>query len=296
MDVFRGKDFYRFLRQNPEKMDPVLPEKQRALGTEEKIAALGNLMIEQQYFVRSERFFPRPYPGREKLVKWPIRVSQKDDQTFEESSFYTWLHQRPASPWVNFAAGAAVVLVLAACLFPLAPMWAKKVVFYVSLSVLILMFAVMMVRIVVYVACWVVAGKHIWLLPNILSDHLPANEIFFPLIEETRDRHGKTLAAPSLVQRLGMVAAIIGACYWLYATAPEKGYGVSLKSQHDDLLDILGIESRRIAGNTTEGAGDTTSGANATAGGEGGPANASAAEGAAASGASVDPQATQQEL
>lgn len=296
MDVFRGKDFYRFLRQNPEKMDPVLPEKQRALGTEEKIAALGNLMIEQQYFVRSERFFPRPYPGREKLVKWPIRVSQKDDQTFEESSFYTWLHQRPASPWVNFAAGAAVVLVLAACLFPLAPMWAKKVVFYVSLSVLILMFAVMMVRIVVYVACWVVAGKHIWLLPNILSDHLPANEIFFPLIEETRDRHGKTLAAPSLVQRLGMVAAIIGACYWLYATAPEKGYGVSLKSQHDDLLDILGIESRRIAGNTTEGAGDATSGANATAGGEGGPANASAAEGAAASGASVDPQATQQEL
>ena len=85
MDVFRGKDFYAFLRKNPERMDAVLPEKQRGLKTEEKIVALGKLMIEEQYFVRSERFFPRPYPGREKLVKWPIRVSQTDNQDFIEN-------------------------------------------------------------------------------------------------------------------------------------------------------------------------------------------------------------------
>jgi len=290
MDVFRGKDFNAFLRKNPEKMDAVLPEKQRGLKTEEKIVALGKLMIEEQYFVRSERFFPRPYPGREKLVKWPIRVSQTDNQDFIESSFYTWLHQRPASPWLNIMAGGAVVLVLAACLFPLAPIWAKKIVFYTSLTILILMCTMMLLRVLVYIVCWTIAGKHIWLLPNILADDLPISEICFPFIEETKDRHGKTLPAPTLPQRLGMVATILGGCYWLYATAPEKGYGVSLKSQHDDLLDILGM-TPKIAGNVTEGVGNGTAQTNATSGGGGG-AGSTENSTADSSGENLDPRAS----
>ena len=87
-----------------------------------------------------------------------------------------------------------------------------------------------------------------------------------------------------------MVATILGGCYWLYATAPEKGYGVSLKSQHDDLLDILGM-TPKIAGNVTEGVGNGTAQTNATSGGGGG-AGSTENSTADSSGENLDPRAS----
>merc|ERR1719197_1556043 len=111
MEIFRGKDFYSHFRAHPEEMDAVLGPA-GDLSTEERIKKLGELYMRKGYFVKSERFFPRPHPGRTKLVKWPIRVIQADDQDFLEHSWFTWLHQRPPTPWVTIASWLLVAFVI----------------------------------------------------------------------------------------------------------------------------------------------------------------------------------------
>lgn len=46
-------------------------------------------------------------------------------QVFSEDVFYAWTYARPMSPWVYAGSGLAVVLVLLACFFPLAPYYVK---------------------------------------------------------------------------------------------------------------------------------------------------------------------------
>lgn len=44
-------------------------------------------------------------------------------QGFAEEYFYAWQYERPASPWLFALSALLVVVVMALCLFPLAPHW-----------------------------------------------------------------------------------------------------------------------------------------------------------------------------
>ena len=44
-------------------------------------------------------------------------------QSFAEEFFYAWQFERPASPWLFAMSALLVVVVMALCLFPLAPHW-----------------------------------------------------------------------------------------------------------------------------------------------------------------------------
>ena len=46
-----------------------------------------------------------------------------DAQAFAEEHFYAWQYERPASPWLFALSALLVVVVMAFCLFPLAPHW-----------------------------------------------------------------------------------------------------------------------------------------------------------------------------
>ena len=272
MEIFRGKDFFRYFRERPEELDGILAElglkDAAARDTEQKIHALGKVFMQRGYFVRSERFFPRPHPYRQTLVKWPIRVSPMDDQSFAELTWYTWLHQRPPTPWVSIMSWIVALIVIAICLFPLAPHWVKLVVFYSSLSLLAFIAVLCVVRLILYGALWTAVGRHMWLFPNLFSDTVPIEQIFSPIFEEDVDyRTGKPFPAPLWYNRLVSVAAAGGAMYVVYSIAPEEGYGVKMKSQHDDLLEFFGIEDNlSIKGNATaEAAAANATAANATA-------------------------------
>jgi hypothetical protein len=60
--------------------------------------------------------------------------------------------------------------VLGACLFPLAPNWAKIAVFYLSSGLLALLLGSLLLRGAVAAATWIVSGHTLWLLPNIMSE------------------------------------------------------------------------------------------------------------------------------
>ena len=47
-------------------------------------------------------------------------------QLFAEEFFYAWQYERPASPWLFALSALLVVVVMALCLFPLAPHWCQQ--------------------------------------------------------------------------------------------------------------------------------------------------------------------------
>ena len=63
-----------------------------------------------------------------------------------------------------------VVAVLAVCLFPLAPNPIKLAVVYLSMFLIILIFAVLIVRSIIASITWVMLGRCLWLFPHLLSE------------------------------------------------------------------------------------------------------------------------------
>lgn len=62
------------------------------------------------------------------------------------------------------------VLVLAACLFPLAPYQVKIVVVYLSMGILLFLMGAILLRGVIAAATWMAVGRSFWILPNVLSE------------------------------------------------------------------------------------------------------------------------------
>lgn len=91
-------------------------------------------------------------------------------QTFSEDAFYAWTYDRPASPYLWLGSVLIAVLVLGACLFPLAPYKLKVVVLYTSMGLLMTLVGALLVRGSVAGVTWMAAGRSFWILPNVLSE------------------------------------------------------------------------------------------------------------------------------
>jgi hypothetical protein len=61
-------------------------------------------------------------------------------------------------------------VVIAACLFPLAPAWVRVAVLYLLSGLLMVLLGVILVRYLVFVLVWVLTGCSLWIFPNIMSE------------------------------------------------------------------------------------------------------------------------------
>ena len=80
------------------------------------------------------------------------------------------MYDRPASPYLWLWSAMIAVLVLAACLFPLAPYQVKIVVVYLSMGILMFLMGAILLRGVIAAATWMAVGRSFWILPNVLSE------------------------------------------------------------------------------------------------------------------------------
>jgi len=311
VDYFRGKDLYRALKARPEIIDEYAPkltgvptptaptEKDRA----KQITAMGQELLKRGYFVKCDRVYKTARPGRTKRVKFPKFLHQvpRAAQTFTEDGegFYSWTYDQPMSWTFVIISFLVAFMVILMCLFPLSPIWFKKLILYFCLAILGLFFVVGVVRVFVFAVVWIVFGRHFWVLPNITSDEIPIDEVFSPMWAfDDLDAGGNVVGKIPALNRLaaaGSAAAVLAA---LYAIAPEKGSAIkSINRAHGSILDLFDLydtpkglagaaANATAAGNETDAAGGAPAGnqtETAAAGGE------AATAAGAADGRDIDP-------
>lgn len=233
---------------------------------EGRVEEFCKLLLRRGILRRCERMYKKPRPGKKRLAKWPRKlVPVADATTWTEDAFYPWMYERPTSPWTYVWSGLMVVLVIAACCFPLAPYRVKLAVFYGSASLLILIFGTILVRAVVALLTWIPTGTAFWIFPNMLADDVPITAAFKPLYSYDPPEEGK---GTHWALRVGALAVVACICSVLYTVAPDKTEVASgAKQAHDALLEWLvsqpamkGIEGGNNAtGNATDNATDNVS-------------------------------------
>ena len=272
-DFFRGKDFYRVLRERVDVLDEycAVDERQRremeadAAKRDEvnamRIKHCGACLLQRGYIVRCEREIKHARSGRVKLVKFPHYLMRTRDQTFVEDAFYAWTYEMPMSWKSVVLSGLFAVLVVAMCLFPLAPIWFKKLILYVCVGILVTFAVLFTVRLVVFVAVWIFTGEHFWLLPNLTDDTVPINEIFSPMW--AFDVEAKKIGLAQRFVSLTVGGALV---YGLYSYAPETGGAVAnLNRAHDSILDLFNLkDGPKSLGGGANATANATMEANAT--------------------------------
>ncbi|KAL4437010.1 hypothetical protein ABPG75_004149 [Micractinium tetrahymenae] len=290
-ELFRGKDLVRWVKAHPDKAPPAAAGKAAEGGPEEAARHLGTQLLHRRLALRVDRLNKKPLPGSKKLVKFPRKLAQlppEQAMTFAEDGFYIWLYERPASPWAWVWTALIPLVVVGACLFPLAPNWAKVAVFYLSSGLLFLILGVLLIRSVLALVTWVATGNTVWLLPNLSSEEVPITQLHKPFVSVKRpaaDAPRKWSNHP--LTRLAVGAAAAGLLYVLYSHAPDKASITTEATRYrDEVMDWLGLQregQQRLgngtaAGNATAAEGDATA---AASGAEAGAAGEAAAEAAA---------------
>eukprot|EP00199_Chlamydomonas_sp_CCMP681_P002638 CAMPEP_0119108160 /NCGR_PEP_ID=MMETSP1180-20130426/13500_1 /TAXON_ID=3052 ORGANISM="Chlamydomonas cf sp, Strain CCMP681" /NCGR_SAMPLE_ID=MMETSP1180 /ASSEMBLY_ACC=CAM_ASM_000741 /LENGTH=331 /DNA_ID=CAMNT_0007093747 /DNA_START=179 /DNA_END=1174 /DNA_ORIENTATION=+ len=235
LEYIRGKDLVRWIEANPGKVDVVLKEKP-GRTPDETAGELIRVFISQGYALRTERKYKRPKPGRTRLVKWPRTLILLKDQQWDPEAFYVWRQERPASMWFWISSVAIPLVVVAACLFPLAPWWARISVVYTMMVLLLALLGTMLVRYVLFCAIWVMTGSTFWLFPNMMSDKVGLLEAFMPISSWERTKRMSDQWQARLVSAFVMTGMV-----WVLAVnGPDaKTLKSEARDAHEGLLHYI---------------------------------------------------------
>lgn len=111
-------------------------------------------------------------PAKQKRVKglWHVKIEQQQD--ISNDLHYVWLYEGPQ--WKQkLYAGGALVLILAAVMFPLWPVTLRIGVWYLSMGLLGLIglfFAMAIFRLILFCATVFTVPPGLWLYPNLFED------------------------------------------------------------------------------------------------------------------------------
>ena len=151
--------------------------------------------------LKADRKYKKPKPGKKRLVKFPRTLLLCQDQAWDEvrpfsclsqqthvivcfdgspepvpsasqAYFYVWQFERPTSLLYYLSAVALPIVVILACLFPLAPWWMRMAFVYFLMTILTAMLSLIAVRYVLFGAVWTTTGYSLWLFPNMMSEEV----------------------------------------------------------------------------------------------------------------------------
>lgn len=267
VEYFRGKDFARYFRANPEKLNIHVPAKP-GKTVDDQIAELMTLFMKRRLVRKTDRKYKKPKPGKKRLVKFPRTiVPHPEGGSWDEAAFYFWTYDRPTSIWYYVGTVALPVLVVACCLFPLAPWWFRMSLVYFLMALLTLLLGLIAVRYTLFGAVWIATGHSFWLFPNLMSDEVSVFDAFSPVVSYERPKKG---SRTQIAARLLTLALAGGVLYVLYTHTPDaEKLAASAKEAHDSILDYLDVYGKGkmgITGNTTSGTAGPGAGTGAGAG------------------------------
>ncbi|RMZ57486.1 hypothetical protein APUTEX25_003729, partial [Auxenochlorella protothecoides] len=241
VEIVRGKDLGRWIAAHPE---PSSRFHNGAKTPEDQAKEVVELLLRRNLLQRCERMFKRPPPGSKKLVKFPKKLvppGPGDVKSFAEDAFYAWTYDRPSSPWMLVFTILGMAGVLAACLFPLAPYGIKVTVFYLASGLLTVILGTLVLRLFVAATSWILTGKTLWLLPNVLSEEVPLSGLLKPLVSVQQPDEDKAWAN-SWLARLSVGVSLASLIFVLYTHSPPKGTVTAEASRYrDELFDLFNI-------------------------------------------------------
>nr|CAN70548.1 hypothetical protein VITISV_002754 [Vitis vinifera] len=173
VEYFRGKDFVSFLRNHPELKE--ILESDRNLEVED----IANVLLRKNLLVRCDRVVKTVRPGKKKLSTWPAHLEIFPDHLFSENdAFFAWTFVKRRPLWQTLLSFFWPVLTLAICLFPVYPHRCKLLVLYTCAGVLLLILSLLLLRLAIFGALWIILGKRVWFFPNILVEEVTLRELF----------------------------------------------------------------------------------------------------------------------
>ena len=131
--------------------------------------------------------------------------------------------------WANVATGAVIAVVIGFTLLPIWPEFAKKILWYCSVTFLIATLVFCLVRVVLFLIMWLV-GYEFWVFPRLFDESLSFQDSFKPIYTFEKGTAGQGY------YRVGMMVVLGGFVYWA-CTQPTEFDGF-IKAQRDFIDDI----------------------------------------------------------
>jgi hypothetical protein len=155
-----------------------------------------------------------------------LQISQRN--VFEENGYYTWMYSGNMV-WSNIATAFVIAVVIICTLMPIWPVAAKKVLWYCSVTFLIVIFVLLMMRALSFLFMWFL-GYEFWVFPRLFDETLSFQDSFVPVYSLEKGSPGQGL------YRLGALALLGGFVYWA-CTQPTEFDGF-VKAQKDFIDDL----------------------------------------------------------
>ena len=140
----------------------------------------------------------------EKRGKGDLVVSRVRD--FDESGYFTWLYEGDKT----FSHMMTTLLIggfLFCTCFPIWPSFLKVFVWYMSVSLLIFIFFLIIIRGTLFLFVWII-GFDCWFLPNLFDETLSFVDSFKPVFSFEKTKSGQ------LPYRIGIAVGFFSFCYW----------------------------------------------------------------------------------
>eukprot|EP00928_Gymnodinium_smaydae_P067269 TRINITY_DN5020_c0_g1_i1.p1 TRINITY_DN5020_c0_g1~~TRINITY_DN5020_c0_g1_i1.p1 ORF type:complete len:349 (+),score=107.98 TRINITY_DN5020_c0_g1_i1:87-1133(+) len=242
VDYFRGRDFKKFVTSSDELLkkkcsaalkvgcDGNIPE------TDKDVERLGAELITKGFCYKAMYKPLNPTAKSEdgsekKPKKWPDRLARTPNQSFDVDGYYVITYEG-GSGMQHFLLGCVIAGVLLVCMFPVWPMWAKIGIWYLSVLFLFLYFGLLIVRMMLYAAFWIV-GFDFWVFPNINDEYCGFIDSFKPFYSWEKRKDDALM----LLVRFGSLAITAVAVHEIAQTHSMADVQDFLTSSYMDVLD-----------------------------------------------------------
>lgn len=148
--------------------------------------------------------------NKERRELEPLRTA-----LFENDGYYTWLFQA-SSFKKNFLLGLIICGFLSLVMFPVWPKPMKTGIWYISVSLMILFFALIVIRGILFTLIWIF-GYEFWLFPNLFDDDASFFESFQPLFSSEKS----STSFEAWISRFVVFLALVGSGLYLYSQPTE---------------------------------------------------------------------------
>lgn len=249
VDYFRGKDFKKFVLGSEELLKKKCDKALKAAvngeppTTDKDVERLG-LELMQRNFCYKAMYKPlnasKPESGGDKkpAKKWPdrlVRMEQRSQSSFDCEGFYVVTYEG-SKGMQHFLLALIIMGILLACMFPVWPMWAKIGIWYLSVIFLTLYFGILIVRMLIFTAFWVV-GFDFWIFPNLNDEYCGFLDSFQPLYSWEKRKDDALM----LLVRFGSLAIVAVALEQISQTHSLADVQDFFTSSYTDVLD-WGVE------------------------------------------------------